>query len=304
VGMPSIDIDEKQQMRLLYDSNGVPRVIEGNDLGLSGALSLGPAFAGSELSSVSVMNPAGGGISAWPSADRHGAPAVAVREDFPSGAVQTGLVSGAAGGPVSELAVGRSGLGDALVGFEQGPLGDAAVVAAQATAPPEQFVVNVSHAWLKPSQAVLSWLPAPSADGPVSYQVVLDGRPQATPPGAFKLRLNPRGLGTGVHRLQMLATDSDGQAVLTSPSILRVDGLPPTVKVTRNRGGVVEVRIHDGGSGVDVAAVSVSFGDGSHAGRRALLRHRYLRAGVYRIVVRVRDKLGNQATLLRLVSVG
>ncbi len=36
------------------------------------------------------MNPAGGGVSAWPSADREGDPAVAVREDFPDGAVQTG----------------------------------------------------------------------------------------------------------------------------------------------------------------------------------------------------------------------
>ena len=35
VGPPSIDIDEKQDMRLLYDANGTPRVIEGNDRGLS-----------------------------------------------------------------------------------------------------------------------------------------------------------------------------------------------------------------------------------------------------------------------------
>ena len=45
---------------------------------------------------VSVMNPEGGGVSAWPSADADGRPAVAVREDFPSGAVQTGLSAAAA----------------------------------------------------------------------------------------------------------------------------------------------------------------------------------------------------------------
>ncbi len=48
VGPPSIDIDEKQDLRLLYDANGTPRVIEGDDHGLTAALSLGPPFAGAE----------------------------------------------------------------------------------------------------------------------------------------------------------------------------------------------------------------------------------------------------------------
>ena len=108
-------------MRLLYDANGTPRVIEGSDAGLTAALSLGPAFAGSEPLAATVMNPKGGGVSAWSSSDPQGDPAVAVREDFPTGAVQTGLVSGGAGGEVGELSVvGRSGLHDGLVGFRQG----------------------------------------------------------------------------------------------------------------------------------------------------------------------------------------
>ncbi len=150
VGPPSIDIDEKQDMRLVYDSNGTPRVIEGNDRGLSAALSLGPPFAGGEMSSASVMNPAGGGVSAWPSADAQGDPAVGVLENFPSGAAQTALVSGGAGGEVAELAVGRSGLGDGIVGFRQGPLGNAAIVAAQATAPPVQFILTAPTGWVDP----------------------------------------------------------------------------------------------------------------------------------------------------------
>ena len=121
VGPPAIDIDEKRSVRLLYDDNGTPRVIEGNDKGLTGALSLGPPFAGGEQCAASVMNPEGGGVSAWPSAEAQGHPAVAVREDFPDGAVQTALVSGGAGGEVAELAVGRSGLGDGLIAFRQGP---------------------------------------------------------------------------------------------------------------------------------------------------------------------------------------
>jgi hypothetical protein len=304
VGPPSIDIDEHQDMRLLYDANGAPRVIAGNDRGLSGALSLGPPFAGPELSSASVMNPAGGGVSAWPSADAQGDPAVAVREDFPGGAVQTALVSGGAGGEVGELAVGRSGLGDSLVAFRQGPLGNAAIVATQVTAPPVPSVLSVPQGWVTPTQAVVSWQAAESADGPLSYRVVLDGRPLATPAGALELHLSSPALASGVHRVQVLATDIDGQATLTPPSSLRVDGTPPAVKIVRARhGSVVSVRISDTGSGVDVSAVSASFGDGSSARARKLFKHRYTHPGIYTVVVHVRDKLGNQAIVRRLVSV-
>lgn len=303
VGPPSIDIDEKQDLRLLYDSNGTPRVIEGNDRGLSGTLSLGPPFVGSEPLSASVMNPAGGGISAWPSADGQGQ-AVAVREDFSDGAVQTALVRGGAGGPIGELAVGRSGLGDGLVAFQQGPLGDAAIVAAQATAPPTEVIISAPKGWVKPSQAVVTWQPGSSADGPLSYRVVLDGRALATPAGAVQLRLDSRGLGSGRHRVQLLATDIAGQATLSAFSSLLIDGQPPTVKIVRAQGGYgVSMRVSDAYSGVATHAVSVSFGDGHGARGRASFRHRYARGGVYQIVVHVRDRLGNRGTVRQLVSV-
>lgn len=304
VGPPNIDIDEKQDMRLLYDSNGAPRVIEGNDRGLAGTLTLGPAVVGAELSSVSVMNPAGGGVSAWPSADQQNHPAMAVREDFPDGAAQTGLVSGGAGGEIGELGIARSGLGDGLVAFRQGQFGNAAIVAAQVTAPPAQFVLSVPHGWIKPSQAAVSWLESPSANGPLSYRVVLDGRPQPTPAGAFALRINARRLDSGSHRVQVLATDSVGQATLTRPSTLLVDSQPPTVKVARTRaGGGVIVQVRDAGSGVNARAVSVTFGDGQSGGGHTTLRHRYSHPGVYQIVARVRDRLGNGGVVRRLVSV-
>jgi hypothetical protein len=303
IGPPSLDIDEKQDLRLLYDANGTPRVIEGNGRGLSGALSLGSPFAGPEPLSASVMNPAGGGVSAWSSADAHGA-AVAAREDFPGGAVQTALLRGGAGGPVGELSVGRSGLGDGLVAFRQGPIGNAAIVVARVTAPPTQFILTVPKGWVRPSRAVVSWQPANSANGPLDYRVVLDGRPVSTPAGASRLRLDPRRLGAGRHRVQVLATDIDGQSTLSSPAPLMTDGEPPVVKFARIRGRrSVKVRIGDPGSGLDKRTVSVSFGDGSRARRRARLRHSYARAGIYRIVVRARDRLGNQSTVRRLVSI-
>ena len=294
VGPPSIDIDEKEDLRLLYDANGTPRVIEGDDKGLTAALSLGPGFVGSEQISVSVMNKQGGGVSAWPSQDAQGAPAVAVREDFPSGAAQTGLVSGGAGGEVGELAVGRSGLGDGLVAFRQGPFGDAAIVAAQVTAPPTELVMSVPKGWIKPSQATITWQPAVSADGPLRYSVVLDGRALPAPAGASSLRLDPLGLGAGRHRVQLLATDINGQSTLSSPSPLAIAG-PPSVSIARARGGHgVSVRVSDAYSAVDAHDVIVSFGDGHSARGHRRFEHRYAHGGVYRVVVRVRDKLGER----------
>jgi hypothetical protein len=305
VGPPSVDNDEKQDLRLLYDANGTPRVIEGTDRGLVAALSLGPPFAGAEPFSASVMNQAGGGISAWPSIDGQGRPVVAVREDFPGGGAQTGLVSGGAGGTVGELAVGRSGLGDGLVAFRQGPFGNAAIVVAQATAPPVRFVVTVPKKWIKPSQAAIAWLPAESSNGPLRYTVVLDGRRQSTPPGAFSLHLDTRGLASGSHRVQLLATDIFGQSTLTPASSLKVDGGSANVRITRTqRDHAVSVRLSDPNSGLVVKAISVAFGDGAHAGKRKSLSHRYAHPGIYQVVVQGTDKLGNKLTVRRLVKIG
>jgi PKD domain len=310
IGRPSIDIDEKESLRLLYDSNGVPRIVEGTDVGLSGTLSLGPPFVGTslkpadELPAASVMNPEGGGLSAWPSADVHGNPAVALREDFPGGAVQTALLSGGAGGPIGELAVGRSGLGGGIVAFQQGPLGDAAIVATQVSAPPSTFITNVPKGWIKPSQATISWQPAASADGPLTYTVVLDGHKLPTPAGANSLTIDPHELGDGVHEIQVLASDVYGQSTLSALSPLKVDGQPPGVKVSVAMGGRgIAVRVGNAKSAVAVQSVRVSFGDGTTATGRKLIRHRYARAGVYTIVVHIRDKLGNRGIVRRFVSV-
>jgi hypothetical protein len=310
VGRPSIDIDEDRDVRLLYDSDGEPRVVEGTDVGLTGTLTLGSPFVApkpfkaEELPPASVMNPEGGGVSAWPSANSAGNPLVAVREDFPGGGVQTGLVSGGAGGPVVELAVGRSGLGDGLVAFQQGALGDAAIVAAQVTAPPERFVVSVPKGWLHPNQARIAWEPATSANGPVRYTVVLDGHELPTPQGVRAYSFSPQLLGNGTHAVQLLATDAAGAQILTPPSQLRIDTQPPHVSVTRVEGGHgVIVRVSDTQAGLDVHAVSVAFGDGGHASAKKVFRHRFAHAGIYTIVVRVRDNLGNQGVVRRLVSV-
>jgi hypothetical protein len=302
LGPPSVDIDEHGDLRLLYDSDGTPQVVEGNDRGLSGTLTLGPSFSGPEEPSASVMNPQGGGVSAWVSSNPFGTPAVAVREDFPEGGVQTALVAGGAGGPISGLAVGRSGLGDGLVAFEQGIAGDAAIVATDVSAPPAEPIVTVPKGWIKPSQAQISWTPAVSANPPVSYGVVLDGRVVASTGSALQATLEPSRLGTGVHEVQVLSTDAFGEQTLTPPTRLKIDGEIPTVTVTRSGSSIV-VRVRDRHSGVDASAVSVSFGDGQHASGKAVFHHRYGHGGLYHLTVHVRSNVGDAGVVNETVSV-
>jgi hypothetical protein len=81
-------------------------------------------------------------------------------------------------------------------------------------------------------------------------------------------------------------------------------GQPPLVDIAgAMQGHGVAVRVSDSLSGVDLRAVSVSFGDGQVASGRKLFHHRYAHAGVYTITVRARDKIGNAETVHRLVSV-
>jgi hypothetical protein len=305
VGAPSVDVDEHQEMRLLYDSDGTPQVIEGNDRGqIVGTPTLGPAASGGEEPSVGVMNPEGGGVSAWPSTNPLGTPAVAVREDFPNGAVQTGLVAGGAGGPISKLAVGRSGLGDGLVAFQQGAVGNAAIVATEVSAPPAPLVLSAPKGWIKPSQAQVSWLPAESANEPVTYQVVLDGHVIASAGTALRATISPRLLGDGSHELQVLATDAWGEQTLSAPARLLISGRIPTVSLTRSRShSQITIRVSDAQSGVDASAVSVSFGDGRSASGRTVFTHTYAHAGAYRVRVHVRDNAGNSGVVSIRVSV-
>jgi hypothetical protein len=204
---------------------------------------------------------------------------------------------------VAELAVGRSGLGDGLVAFRQGPFGNAAIVAAQVTAPPAPFVVNVPKKWIKPSGARISWLAATSADGPLVYRVVLDGHVRPAPAGALAATVDPRGLGSGKHRLQILAIDANGQSTLSAPAPLLIDGTLPTVRFGHPGGHTISVSVSDPNSGVVVRAVRIGWGDGASSSGRARSSHRYSASGVFQITVSVRDKVGNAGIVRRLVSV-
>ena len=151
---------KSEDLRLLYDSNGTPRVIEGNDHGLSGALSLGPPFAGSEPIAASVMNPQAEAFRRGRAPTRRAIRRWRSARTSPAAPSRPRSSAAAPAAKSRELAVGRSGLGDGLVAFRQGPFGNAAIVAAQATAPASEVIVSAPKGWVKPSQALISWEPA------------------------------------------------------------------------------------------------------------------------------------------------
>ena len=156
--------------------------------------------------------------------------------------------------------------------------------------------------WVEPAQAVVSWQSAVSADGPLRYTVVVDGRRQPAPPGATRLRLDTRA-EPGTHSVQLLATDIDGESTLSSPSTLKIAG-PPSINITRLRGDHgVSVQVSDPYSAVDTREVIVSFGDGRSARGHKHFAHRYAHAGIYRVIVHARDKLGETGVVSRWVKV-
>lgn len=309
VGPPAVAMDGKRRMRLLYGQGSELQVATGEDGALSPTLSIGgplaPAGDGGEVAPATVTNPSGGGVSAWPSTDAAGDPGVAIREDYPDGSVQTALAADATGGPIAALAVAGSGLGDGLIAFQQGPLGDAAILAVRTTAVPAKLTAAVPQGWIRPAQARIEWEPIESASPPLTYTVILDGHPLPTPQGSFSLALDRRRLGDGVHVARVLVTDGFGESSLTQPLPVMIDTAPPAVRIRTAEGGrAVAVRVSDSQSGVAAASVTVGFGDGSGARGRTRYLHLYRHPGSYTVVVRARDRLGNAALVRRRVRIG
>jgi hypothetical protein len=107
-----------------------------------------------------------------------------------------------------------------------------------------------------------------------------------------------------VRHVQVLATDRSGQEQLTDRANLRVDQRPPTATAVARRGRRVVVTVTDAQSRLVPQRVSIDFGDRTKrvAGRRTA-RHAYRRPGTYTVVVRARDRAGNDAVLELAVEV-
>lgn len=302
LGAPSVAVDDQGEYRIAFTSAGMASTLVGGEKQAAPELTLGPAAAPG-AAAVTALNPEGGGVSAWTASGAQGPAGVGVREDFPGGGAQSALLTGAVGGPVSELSAGGSESGEALIGFREGSVGEYEIVGEGVSVPPPAFLVEAPRGWVRPSQAELQWSSAEDSTGGVTYSLVIDGHIVQRGIQGLSVLPSRRVLGSGVLHIQILAADASGQQTLSPESALDVDGSPPVASVRHGRGRTVIVRVKDAQSGALAADTTVSFGDGRHARGRLTYRHAYARSGRYVIVVHMRDRVGNEATAHLRVSV-
>jgi hypothetical protein len=300
LGPPNVSIDDNGNFRLAYTAAGAARTILGSERSIGAPVTLGAASAAASLTTI---NPEGGGVNAWPATSSTGQPVLDARQEFGHGAWQLAQLSAPISGPLDGFSLGGSGMGDALIAFRQGPPGQSQVMGAVAQAPPAVFLLDTPSGWVKSSSAKVSWEPAPEAIGAPSYAVVVDGQIRLRNLRGLAARLSARGLGDGVHHIQVLATDTAGQQTMSREANLRVDANPPSVSVRRLGGRRVLVRVSDSASGVNTRFTSIALGDGASLRRKLTARHTYSHAGRYVITVHSRDKVGNSGVVHVRVSI-
>jgi hypothetical protein len=300
IGAPSVAVDDLGEYRIAYVTAGQARIMTGSERsGVSPEVALGPAAAAAGAGAVTALNPNGGGVSAWPT----GSSGVGVREDFPDGAAQAAIVSGAQGGSVSELAIGGSETGEALLGFREGQPGEYEIVGERVSAPPPPFDVKLPKTWVRPSAALIEWTNAEDATGGVSYSLVIDGQVVRRGIAGHSTLPDRRLLGSGVHEVQVIATDASGQQTLSNEAELKIAASPPVAHVIHARGRTVIVRVSDRQAGALARDTRIAFGDGTQVDGKLTARHTYARAGRYVLVVHMRDRVGNEGTARLRVSV-
>jgi hypothetical protein len=241
-------------------------------------------------------------VAAW----RARSSVAAVEELRPDGSFNVKAISDPAAGAVANLLVTGSGLGDGLIGFLQGDPDHLQVAASVVDAPPLAFAVQVPPSFIRNRHPLISWDPAPNALGGVRYTVQIGRRTVARNLTRTSLRVAGAKLREGRSKVLVTAIDRAGQMRTGTEAMLQFDSHAPRVRIVR-RGRGISVRISDGrrgsSAGVKQSSVVVSFGDGKRGRHKSKLRHRYAKRGSYRVVVKVRDRAGNHATIKRRVRV-
>jgi hypothetical protein len=267
----------------------------------------------------------GAAVAAWREL-RGGVGSVAVQERRADGVVEPTTLSAPHGGGVGRMVLGGSGLGDAILAWEQGSGANAQIAADVVDAPPNPFLVLLPEGWKRKRKIRIAWDHSLNAIGGVKYSVSVDDEPVLESGKCRSARLGPDDIDDGRHRIQIFAIDDAGQETGSRRGILKVDRTPPAVKLRRH-GLRLVVAVGDGprreSSGLRRGSVSVSFGDGARASasasrnhpRRSARRrgkakpvtvreaHAYAHGGRYRVVVKARDRAGNATLFKRTVGI-
>jgi hypothetical protein len=308
LGPPSVAVDPRSIFVTAFATGAATLLGRGDDVTVGAGERLdagGSSVPGDPLIDLAET---GAAVAAWRE-QRGGAGTVAVQEKRADGVDEPTELSAAAGGAVGRLTLGGSGLGDAIVAWKQGAGAGAQIAAAVVDAPPDPFLVLLPSGWRRGKRIPISWDRSPSAIGGVRYSVSVDDEPVVEGLRRLRARLSRDDVGDvgdGRHRIQIYAIDDAGQETGSRSGRLLVDRNAPRVRLVR-RGRTLRVRVSDGprraGSGLRRRSVRISFGDGHRRARVARTSNSYSGPGVYRVVVRARDKAGNLGVLRRKVRI-
>jgi hypothetical protein len=301
-GAPSVGVTPDGVFRVAYPIGPPARMASGSDTEVTPPTSLGDGQGLVDSTPSVEVARDDATVAAW----RARSSVAAVEELRPNGSFEVKAVSDPSAGPVANLLVTGSGLGDGLIGFLQGDPDNLRVAASVVDAPPLDFAVQVPLTFIRTRHPLITWDPARNALGGVRYTVQIGRKTVARNLIRTALRVTGAKLPDGRSKVLVTAIDAAGQTRAGTAAVLRIDSHAPRVRIAR-RGRAISLRISDGrkgtSAGVKQSSVVVAFGDGKRGRHKSKLRHRYARGGSYRVVVKVRDKAGNHATVKRRVRV-
>jgi hypothetical protein len=330
LGGPSIGVDPRGLFVSGF-SSGPASLLGSGDDAAAGKVERLDAGASSVAGDPQVdLAETGAAVAAW--RELQGAVGlVAVQERRADGVVESTELSAPNGGAVGRLVLGGSGLGDAIVAWEQGSKANSQIAASVVDAPPDPFLVLLPEGWQRKKRIRVAWDHSLNAISRVRYSVSVDDEPVVENRKLLNAYLTPDDIDDGRHTVQVFAIDGAGQETGSRFGRLKVDRHGPGVKLRRH-GRRLTVIVSDGPrrstSGVRRGSVRVAFGEGAGASastgnRRSSDRNRrkgrgkarrkpvavrvthvYEHGGRYRLQVRARDKAGNVTVLRRKVGVG
>jgi hypothetical protein len=255
---------------------------------------------------AAIGNVPGAAVVAW-KGGAGGRGTIGIQERRGDGVVLGRTVTAPKGGRITDLKLGGSGLGDALIGFEQGTDANAQIAGAVVDAPPYPPAVNTPEDFVTTPDYTLTWEVSPSAITGVTYGVTIDDESVRDGIKGTSLKLGPGKLEDGVHDVIVVATDGTGQDAASEPAVLKVDRTAPGAKLARAGKHGATVTVSDGSksqtSGADSLGTSILWGDGRKTAGKLKATHHYKRAGRYVVTVKVADAVGNKRVVRRRVTV-
>jgi hypothetical protein len=177
----------------------------------------------------------------------------------------------------------------------QGNPGARALAVAVFDRPPGAPFIETSQAYKRKTRPELRWRPGLELWGAQTYRVYMDGVMIGQTTNDTLVPATP--LTAGKHTWQVESVDRSGQTARSRVRTLKIDSIPPTLKVTLSGKRVagkplkIAVKATDtGGAAMD--HITVDYGDHSPTTRTATTRHRYKR-GKFTLKVAAVDKAGN-----------